>query len=116
MSTLLTYLGNEPIVISGSGNFSKASTDNNDENMLVIKGDKRIADIYFGEYMRLFSHYSFREAIKWAQEKEKLNKPQEWKPQFLETEDTWMKDYYEENDDKSARYLRRKYFSGPMSV
>lgn len=109
-------LSNEPIVISGSANFSKASTDTNDENMLVIKGDLRIADIYFGEYMRLFSHYSFREAVKWALEKEKLGKPQEWKPQYLVESDTWMKDYFEETDDKSARCLRRKYFSGKMAI
>ncbi len=33
--------------------------------MLVIRGDKRIADIYFGEYIRLYAHYAFREAVKW---------------------------------------------------
>ena len=31
--------------------------------MLVIRGDKRVADIYFTEYMRLFAHYGFREAV-----------------------------------------------------
>jgi phosphatidylserine/phosphatidylglycerophosphate/cardiolipin synthase-like enzyme len=107
-------LGDSPIIISGSANFSKASTDTNDENMIIIKGDKRITDIYFGEYMRLFSHYSFREAVKWAQEKSKANKPQNWKPQFLIDDDSWMKDYFEINN-KSARYQRRKYFSSPMS-
>lgn len=108
-------LSKEPIVISGSANFSKASTDTNDENMLIIKGDKRVADIYFGEYMRLFSHYSFREAVKWAKENEENNKPQTWKPQYLEPTDKWMKDYYQDGD-KAARCLRRKYFSGPMSL
>jgi len=108
-------LGKEPIVVSGSANFSKASTDTNDENMLVIKGDKRIADIYFGEYIRLFSHYSFREVVKWAKEKEENNQPQNWKPQYLDNSDKWMKDYYQEGD-KGARCSRRKYFSGPMSL
>jgi phosphatidylserine/phosphatidylglycerophosphate/cardiolipin synthase-like enzyme len=112
---LIDPLGKEPIVVSGSANFSKASTDTNDENMLVIKGDKRIADIYFGEYMRLFSHYSFREAVKWAMEKKKLGKPQNWTPQYLVDDDKWMKDYFEQTSDKTARFLRRKYFSGPMS-
>lgn len=111
---LIDPLSVTPIIVTGSANFSKASTDTNDENMLVIKGDKRIADIYFGEYMRLFTHYSFREAVKWAQEKTKLNKPQNWKPQFLINDDSWMKDYFEINN-KAARYQRRKYFSGPMS-
>lgn len=113
---LIDPLGDEPIVISGSANFSKASTDTNDENMLIIKGDKRIADIYFGEYMRLFSHYSFREAVKWAMERKKLGKPENWTPQYLDDTDDWMQDYFEETDDKSARCLRRKYFSGPMAL
>lgn len=112
---IIDPLSNEPIVVSGSANFSKASTDTNDENMMVIKGDKRIADIYFGEYIRLFSHYSFREAVKWAMEKKKLGKPQNWTPQYLATKDKWMADYFNETNDKSARLARRKYFSGPMS-
>ena len=48
------------MVISGSTNFSDASTKDNDENMLVIRGDKRVADIYLGEFMRLWRHYRFR--------------------------------------------------------
>ena len=31
--------------------------------MVEIKGDKRVADIYFGEFMRIFAHYRFREFI-----------------------------------------------------
>jgi phosphatidylserine/phosphatidylglycerophosphate/cardiolipin synthase-like enzyme len=34
---LVDPLGDDPIVISGSANFSDASTTNNDENMLVIR-------------------------------------------------------------------------------
>jgi phosphatidylserine/phosphatidylglycerophosphate/cardiolipin synthase-like enzyme len=53
-------LGSDPIVVSGSANFSAASTDDNDENMIIVRGDKRIADIYFTEFNRLFNHYYFR--------------------------------------------------------
>jgi phosphatidylserine/phosphatidylglycerophosphate/cardiolipin synthase-like enzyme len=53
-------LGPDPIVISGSANFSDASTNSNDENMLLICGDQRAADIYFTEFNRLFNHYYFR--------------------------------------------------------
>ena len=108
-------LSADPIVISGSANFSKASSDSNDENMIVIKGDKRIADTYFGEYMRLYSHYAFRESVKRAHDKKKAGKPVKWKPQFLENGDGWMKDYYK-SKDKSARFHRREYFAGPMAV
>jgi phosphatidylserine/phosphatidylglycerophosphate/cardiolipin synthase-like enzyme len=53
-------LGPDPIVITGSANFSDASTNDNDENMLLIRGDARVADIYFTEFNRLFNHYYFR--------------------------------------------------------
>jgi ketosteroid isomerase-like protein len=52
-----------PVVIVGSANFSKASTNANDENMLVITGDPDLADIYVTEFMRLFSHYCFRAKV-----------------------------------------------------
>jgi phosphatidylserine/phosphatidylglycerophosphate/cardiolipin synthase-like enzyme len=56
-------LGPNPVVITGSANFSEASSNENDENMLVIRGNSRVADIYLGEFMRLWSHNAFRE---WA--------------------------------------------------
>jgi phosphatidylserine/phosphatidylglycerophosphate/cardiolipin synthase-like enzyme len=112
---LVDPLGPRPIVVTGSANFSKASTDTNDENMLVIRGDKRIADIYFGEFLRLYTHYAFREAVKIYLEKKKHGSPEDWKPQFLVNGDSWMDPYFDPHD-RSARDTRRKYFGGPMSV
>lgn len=57
---LIDPLSNDPIVITGSANFSEASCKNNDENMLVIRGDTRVADVYLTEFMRLFNHFEFR--------------------------------------------------------
>jgi phosphatidylserine/phosphatidylglycerophosphate/cardiolipin synthase-like enzyme len=57
---LMDPLSDDPIVVSGSANFSNASTNANDENMLIIRGDQRVADIYFTEFNRLFNHYYFR--------------------------------------------------------
>ena len=57
---LMDPLGADPIVVTGSANFSDASTNDNDENMLIIRGDQRVADIYFTEFNRLFNHYYFR--------------------------------------------------------
>ena len=53
-------LSDDPIVVTGSANFSTASTNDNDENMIIVRGDKRVADIYFTEFNRLFNHYYFR--------------------------------------------------------
>lgn len=56
-------LGHDPIVVTGSANFSVPSTTDNDENMLVVRGDRRVADIYFTEFNRLFNHYYFRSVV-----------------------------------------------------
>ena len=111
---LVDPLSAAPIVVTGSANFSKASTDTNDENMLVIRGDKRIADIYFGEYLRLYNHYAFREAVKWYMEKQKKSTPESWRPQFLVDDDKWLSSYFA-TDDTSGRFARRVYFAGPMA-
>jgi phosphatidylserine/phosphatidylglycerophosphate/cardiolipin synthase-like enzyme len=60
---LIDPLTSDPLVITGSANFSPASTNENDENMLIIRGSTRVADIYLGEFMRLFNHFQFRERV-----------------------------------------------------
>ncbi len=112
---LVDPLSATPTVVSGSANFSKASTDTNDENMLVIRGDKRIADIYFGEYLRLYTHYAYREAVKWYMENKKKGTPDSWQPSFLIDDDAWMAPYFDPAD-KNARFARRAYFAGPMAI
>lgn len=99
---LIDPLSENPIVITGSANFSEASTTKNDENMVLIQGNKRVADIYLGEYMRLWNHHAFREFLN--RPNQGNTKPQ---PKHLRTDDWWSE--YFKNNDKAAR---RKYFSG----
>ena len=73
--------------------------------MLVIKGDTRVADIYLGEFMRSFSHYAFREALKIAMD----NGQSDWRPSFLRPDSSWQKEYFVPN---TSRFLRRAYFVG----
>jgi phosphatidylserine/phosphatidylglycerophosphate/cardiolipin synthase-like enzyme len=102
---LVDPLGSNPIVATGSANFSAASTNANNENMILIRNDKRVADIYLGEFMRLHAHYAFREAVKLAT----ANGNTEWKPNFLIESSKWQDDYFKPG---SARFLRREYFAG----
>lgn len=95
---LVDPLSSSPIVITGSANFSDASTINNDENMVIIKDNTRVADIYLGEYMRLFSHYSYRESLTWQ-------KPG-YKPKPLRTDNWWSTNFGNTSQSK-----RREYFS-----
>jgi len=61
---LIDPLGDDPIVISGSANFSRPSTRSNDENMLIVRGDTAVADVYLTEFMRLFSAFRLRRRVK----------------------------------------------------
>ena len=91
---LIDPLGEVPVVISGSANYSENSTSKNDENTLVIKGDDRVADIYFTEYVRLFDHFAFRE---WLGEHKKEFDP------FLKEDDKWVDKYFDSPDYLSVK-------------
>lgn len=95
---LLNALSDDPIVVAGSANFSDASTRRNDENMVVVRGNTRVADIYLGEFIRLYSHHAFRESLKWRQPGEE--------PKYLRTDDWWV-EYF----DDTQRSNRRQYFA-----
>ena len=62
---LVDPLSAAPVVVSGSANFSMASTRNNDENMLVLRGEaaRRVAQLYLVEFMRVFAHFAPRDAL-----------------------------------------------------
>jgi phosphatidylserine/phosphatidylglycerophosphate/cardiolipin synthase-like enzyme len=84
-------LGNDPVIVTGSANFSANSTVGNDENMIVIRGDQRVADIYFTEFNRLFSHFYYRAVVKQIKEKKQDDDPK--KGAFLDGTDAWLSDY-----------------------
>ena len=58
---IIDPLSDDPLVCSGSANFSENSLVNNDENMMLIRGSTRVADIYMTEFDRLFRHFYFRD-------------------------------------------------------
>ncbi len=99
---LVDPLGDDPIVVSRSANFSKPSCTDNDENMMVIRGNKRVADIYLGEFMRLHRHFAFREWV--STHPEEITHPEH---EFLDTTDTWWEPFF--GDTKNAR--RRTFFA-----
>ena len=102
---LVDPLSKRPTVVAGSANFSEPSTSTNNENMLVIRGDTRAADIYLGEYMRLYNHYAFRESV--ARSRQRGEK--DWRPQYLDSDwKSWQRDYFAPDHDRS---LRRVYFA-----
>ncbi len=95
---LVDPLTDDPIVIAGSANFSDASTRRNDENMVITRGNKRVADIYLGEFMRLYSHHAFRESLQFRNPDDP--------PKPLKTDD-WWRDYF----GQTPRSTRRRFFA-----
>ncbi len=99
---LIDPLSDDPIVITGSANFSDASTRRNDENMLVIRGDTRVADIYLGEFMRLFNHFFFRFV---AATNNGGNANSQRPVSELTPDDSWQIPYYEQGRVKQKERL-----------
>jgi PLD-like domain len=100
---LIDPIGSDPIVVTGTANFSKPSQYQNDENMLVIRDNKRVADIYFGEFMRIFDHLYSRYIVKKVREAG-TNDPDAG---FLR--DDWQK-WVPQNFRDGPKQMRRKYF------
>jgi len=55
--------GDNPVVFTGSANFSGNSLHKNDENLLEITNCPRLAGIYLAEFLRLYEHYRARAAF-----------------------------------------------------
>lgn len=103
---ILDALSPEPTLITGSANFSDASTKSNDENMLIIKGNTRVTDMYLGEYMRLFQHYYFRKV--YNRMKKRKGSAERTKA-YLCPNNSWTDRYYEEG---SIHWKERLRFRG----
>jgi phosphatidylserine/phosphatidylglycerophosphate/cardiolipin synthase-like enzyme len=105
----------DPILVTGSANFSNNSTRSNDENSVVVRGDTLVMDIYATEFMRMFEHYWFRAhlegktkgsqaKVKGADQKAKITRIM-----GLKEDSSWTDPYYKKGDQKM---LERLVFAG----
>ncbi len=112
---LVDPLGPDPTILTGSANYSGASTTTNEENTLVIRAGptrsasrravQRVADIYLTEYHRLFMHFAFRAM---AQDRTLNTGVTQWS-RYLDETDGWTQRYYVAG---SWRAAQRRLFSG----
>ena len=58
--------------------------------MLLIRGDHRVADIYFTEFNRLFNHYDFRAVTEQLRD---AGKPSSDASLFLDEGKEWLERY-----------------------
>jgi phosphatidylserine/phosphatidylglycerophosphate/cardiolipin synthase-like enzyme len=99
---LVDPLSSDPLLITGSANFSEPSTEKNDENMLIIRGDERVADVYLGEFMRIFNHFFVRDLVRWQQD------PSTSHLMHLVPDDSWRVAHYRDGPQQKERV----YFAG----
>jgi phosphatidylserine/phosphatidylglycerophosphate/cardiolipin synthase-like enzyme len=103
---LIDPLSEDPLVATGSANFSRPSQRINDENMLIIRGDTRVADIYFGEYLRIFDHHYARYIVRKLSDEGKSDPDAGY---LKEDSNDWTPAHF---DQRSYKSKRRRYFVG----
>jgi phosphatidylserine/phosphatidylglycerophosphate/cardiolipin synthase-like enzyme len=101
--------GADPIIVTGSANFSNNSTEVNDSNSIVIRGETAVADIYTTEFMRMFEHYHFRASQAAAEKKKPAGK--DGTVISLKENDSWSDSYYAPG---STRENDRRLFAGTL--
>jgi len=104
---LIDPLSDDPLICTGSANFSENSLTANDENMILIRGSSRVADIYMTEFDRLFRHFYFRDVAN--ETIAKLKKGQRPKKVFLAEDDRWTGEYFYPGGFKTRR--REMFFN-----
>ena len=97
---LIDPLSDDPLVCSGSANFSSGSLLQNDENMLLVRGNTRVADIYMTEFDRIFRHFYFRDIAN-----ELADKGNNATAIFLDETDKWTDRYFAPGHQKTNRRL-----------
>jgi phosphatidylserine/phosphatidylglycerophosphate/cardiolipin synthase-like enzyme len=103
----IDVLTDDPLIFTGSANFSPASLLDNDENMLLIRGDTAVADVYMTEFFRLFNHLYFRFV---AQDTANRHRGDPNRIAFLKPDDSWTRDSYTPG---KYHFRRRQLFGVP---
>lgn len=95
----IDVLSDDPKIFTGSANFSPNSLTSNDENMLLIRGNTRVADVYTTEFFRLLNHFYFRQvANRKAQDGQS-----DPSIRFLDEDDSWVAGHFRAQNYRSKR-------------
>ncbi|MEO1140473.1 MAG: phospholipase D-like domain-containing protein [Pseudomonadota bacterium] len=99
-------LTDDPLIFTGSANFSPGSLTSNDENMLLIRGDTRVSDVYLTEFFRLLNHFYFRQVAN-RKAQDGTSDPD---IRFLAEDDAWVAGHFRAENYRSKR---RELFGVP---
>jgi phosphatidylserine/phosphatidylglycerophosphate/cardiolipin synthase-like enzyme len=57
---VLDPFASDPVVITGSHNFSSSASSKNDENFIIVRGDHQLAESYAVNILGAYAHYRWR--------------------------------------------------------
>jgi phosphatidylserine/phosphatidylglycerophosphate/cardiolipin synthase-like enzyme len=101
-------LSDDCVVITGSHNLGYKASYANDENMLIIKGNRALAVAYMVHILDVYDHYKFR-AILEQQAFERASGKAGAKPPvgqgILNVDDTWQDKYLSGKPDQTQEYF-----------
>lgn len=80
--------GSKPIVVTGSHNFSVSASTKNDENLIIIQGNRALAQSYAVDIQSVYDHYEFRAVAKLMESEGKnvvnsMKDPKGWQPAWF---------------------------------
>jgi len=96
---LIDPLTEDPKIFTGSANFSPSSITSNDENMLLIRGDTHVADVYLTEFMRLLNHFYFRQVAN----QKAMDGTIDYTMAYLAEDDSWVAGHFRSENYRSKR-------------
>jgi phosphatidylserine/phosphatidylglycerophosphate/cardiolipin synthase-like enzyme len=82
-------------VITGSHNFSVSASEKNDENLVIVRGNQRLAQAYALHVNGVYDHYSWRAFLGSGGDPDQIYKPLDgWKPGGSRAQelDFWMEE------------------------
>ena len=90
-------------VILGSHNLGFKASYSNDENMLIVSGNRAFAEAYAVHVLDVYDHYRFR-----AIESERKRRSKKGWSGFLDTNDAWQDGYIQHKKGELMRYFARE--------
>jgi len=103
--------GENPVVIVGTGNFSDEACTKNDENFLIIEGDRRLAAIVTTEFVRMWEHYKNRHFINTIYKHRTASRAEELAQMLLDGDGSWSNTAYKDTA-RSYKFRERQVFAG----
>lgn len=86
------------VVVTGSHNLGHKASFNNDENLVIVKGQRALAEAYATHVLDIYDHFSWRWMVQ--QHKDKADTSLKIKP------DEWQSRYYNDDGTIKAAQLR----------